>query len=57
MFPMHQLIFPYEYSFFQHMCIRHSFKAKHWAEKLKGEVFFSLDHSGEMEELLTLAKR
>ena len=54
---MYQLIFPYKYSFLQHMCIRHPFEAKQWAEKLEGEVFFSLDHSGEMEELLTLVKR
>lgn len=53
---MHQLIFPYKY-FLQHMCSRHPCKAKHWAEKLEGEVFFSLDHSDEMEELLTLVKR
>ena len=56
MFPMHQLIFPYKY-FLQHMCSRHPCKAKHWAEKLEGEVFFSLDHSDETEELLTLVKR
>lgn len=57
MFPMHQLIFPYKYSFLQHMCIRHPCKAKHWAERLEGEVFSSLDHSGETEEVLTLVKR